>query len=697
MELAHVFTRRAPQYLLMGLVFLLWENTVGALLGDYRFEVRRTLWGVAFYAALFFAFGILSEILNGIYSRLHPQRRWFGQHLIWILTLLILFLWGPLSTRVLDRLPSLGFGIFQLQHLIWIGAVIAAGWIVNLRLGALAQSGRLREGFAFTVAFLGSILYLIISLKIGNRFFQYEIFSLSFLALQPVFLAGSLLLAGILIRAFTAPRALRRALVAAPLALSLAAAGAWQVLDRPPAGTPQAGRDVSSRPNVLILLYDALRADHVGALNPGTESLTPNLDALAQRSKTYSNCYSTSSWTFPAITSLLTSRDAGSLGLLQPRPIPDSLTTMAEVLRRHGYFTAALSANQYVVSQNHFDQGFTHFEYLLAKGPLQLFTPMTLYLISGPKVLVELTYQMGFWVTSVFAADHRAMTREGIKYLDAAGSQPFFLYLHYIEPHAPYASVPFHGKILDIEQLKTQDSFYHRHTKKVDYRSSRDKVGSFQHQRYTESVRSIDGAAGAMLQALQERNLDRNTIVFVLSDHGEEFMEHGGWGHINTLFQELVHIPLIVYVPPDLDLTLHDAPGGASIMDLGPTILDMVGIPETIPHADGLSLLRPRLEDRLPRMMTEGKSGLWCSVIKDSCKLIVRHPNRGEKLDTLLFDLRTDPEEYVNLYAERPALAGSLAVHLQGAMEGAMVPNDRQTRRLSPQEIQRLRALGYSN
>ncbi|HDH57336.1 MAG TPA: DUF229 domain-containing protein, partial [Bacteroidetes bacterium] len=279
-------------------------------------------------------------------------------------------------------------------------------------------------------------------------------------------------------------------------------------------------------------------------------------------------------------------------------------------------------------------------------------------------------------------------------------TKPFFLYAHFIEPHAPYRSAPFEDGILDLVQVKF--SYYspgYRAGKSsaVDYiNKNKTIIMEVQHARYMDGARTADRATARILQVIERLGLKQNTIIIIMSDHGEEFLEHGGQGHKSTLYQELVHIPLIVYIPPELHRELPDQPDGVSILDLAPTILDLAGIDSKIEDSDGWNLTEPYPYPNRPKqMMVEVMNNFWSAVVMGPYKLILIDQLENGKVDTLLFDLSKDRREIDNLYPARAGLTDSLAVYIQRQIDRKDWYSSPHPRELTLPEIERLRALGY--
>ena len=692
--------RQVRFYLFAGLIFLLWENLVNSILGNYHFELRRTLWGIVYYGLLFLCFGGLTEALNYFYSRIFRRHCWAGQKAVWFLTILLIFLWGDLFRQLLIQVFRIASAARSYElTLSWWPLTLAAASFANVILAKWSRSRQLSPTLipALSSAFA---LYLIISTKVVYAYFQADYFSAVSFLLQPLFALSAWAIFWILMKWSGSIRIYLGSLMVVPVLLTL-------VVVVVSSGGASTGKAASERrplspdkPNVILMVFDALRADHVGPSRSGA-SLTPTLDRLAALGRSYPVCRSFSSWTFPAVVSLLTSRLPNELGLIEPGILPAEIPTVAGVLHRHGYFSAGLSANDLVTARYGFDRSYDDFHFLRGRGSRQLFLPFDSFFPSL-KVMHELAYQFDFSSTDLLAADWRQMNGRAAQMMEKSAGRPLFLHMHYIEPHSPYWAVPFSGGLLDLDQLKLEFRLSFGHIRQSTMKALTEERGAAellatQHQRYEGGVRIVDQAVADLMQKLERLGMAENTIIIITADHGEEFMEHGHVGHKSSLFEELVRIPLIIYVPPSLRIRLPEPQTDASILDIAPTILQLAGVANELPECAGKSLLDTTFTGVRPSFLSvEVGQTLWRGVVFGSHKLIIRSREQGEA-DTLLYDLAADRREMKNLYPAEAALADSLASLFHAQLERPSGDFRQEPVKLTPQEIQRLRALGYTN
>jgi choline-sulfatase len=454
------------------------------------------------------------------------------------------------------------------------------------------------------------------------------------------------------------------------LSQSLAAASLL-LFSRAYAGTPPAPAPQTPRPNVIVVLMDALRADALGAYgNPRRPS--PNIDRWAASGNRWKTTVSQGAWTVPSVASLLTGLDPQAHRVLRyqvaQRVEMDTLSlrhdTLAEQFKAAGYVTGALLKSVVIDSSRGFSQGFDTFK------------------------VVEPQRDQA-WGESA-----RHLTDAALAFLDQqrGGSRPFFLYLHYMDVHSPYkAPEPWYSMYKGAYAGSFDGA--HLPIERAVKSATPPTPADWAHLRglYDAELAYFDSQIQRLFEALARSKLDANTIVVLTADHGEAFWEHKVVFHAN-LYQENVHIPMILRGPgikPGVMGRYTQA------IDLAPTLADLAGVPRAkdwmgASHAAALR----RGEDAAPqvvyteymhqRMVIDGASGM---------KLIV---NDGP---TKLFDLTRDPGETTNLASARPAEVTRLRALLDARVErGRALGRDappESTRTLTPEEVEMLRELGY--
>ncbi|MEK6715283.1 MAG: sulfatase [Candidatus Omnitrophota bacterium] len=268
--------------------------------------------------------------------------------------------------------------------------------------------------------------------------------------------------------------------------------------------------NLANKYNVILISIDTLRADHLSCY--GYERNTsPYIDEFSQRCALFTNAFSTSAWTVPAHASLFTGMYASRLGLVQsPRPgiLPEEIKTLAEILNQSGYNTAGFHGGGYVSANFGFNRGFSTYR---SKG-------------------------------SRFEDN----LRDCFGWLERHKKLPFFLFLHGFNCHVPFNP----PRKFDIYS-KGMRSTYNTNRKSIyAWEPLKNKEDlEFIIAKYDGEIKYTDFLIKKVVQKLEELHLIEKTIIIITSDHGEEFMEHGQLGHIRTLYEELIRIPLLVYIP----------------------------------------------------------------------------------------------------------------------------------------------------
>jgi arylsulfatase A-like enzyme len=322
--------------------------------------------------------------------------------------------------------------------------------------------------------------------------------------------------------------------------------------------------DAARRPNFVIILVDTLRADAFQFASGRVP--TPNADSLQRQSTWFTNAFSTSSWTIPALASLFVSQIASQHRVARwGSALGDEQDSVVEELQRAGYRTGGWSANVLLKDHAGFDQGFEEFEVLVdlegwGKINLELFPNVDASSINEHALA---------WLRKLRASDPRS---------------PFFVYLHYMEPHTPYRCPTAKQACQDgardlARRLVSRDWNF----------SKEDRV--MVHNLYGAEVRATDEALGSLLAALEEGGFRDDTWVFLIADHGEMLGEYGRFLHGESLYPDEIRIPLLVSGPSRAASVVHTP---VSLIDIAPTLLDLAGV-EAPPTFRGRSL-RPALE-----------------------------------------------------------------------------------------------------
>ncbi len=359
----------------------------------------------------------------------------------------------------------------------------------------------------------------------------------------------------------------------------------------PPDDRVAAWRADHPHPNVLLLFIDTLRADRLGTLGLHRD-LTPNLDALAAKSVVFDQARTTAPRTPHALMALLRGRFNGRILKDRNRIADPDQDTVVFGLRHSGYTTfARLVGGEW--PDFHLGGGWDHLE-----------MGGNVYKVTGPAV----TFTAKEWLATV--------------------PSPFFMMLHYADPHAPY-----------VEHAGNPS-------------------GPSMGERYDGEVAFTDAQMGVVMDDLAARGLLDSTIVAAFGDHGENLGDHGdaGGNHGVSLFEEVIRIPIILYVP---GATPSRVSVPVSIADLGPTLLDLAG-GQALDDPDGCSLAgyafarAPAPEYTISEFYDFGH--LLRAIVKGRYKLVVDVRHNA----WMLFDIVDDPEEHHDLADSRLDVAADL-------------------------------------
>jgi arylsulfatase A-like enzyme len=426
------------------------------------------------------------------------------------------------------------------------------------------------------------------------------------------------------------------------------------VVDR--AGGPTAGPPAGS-PNVLVITIDTWRDDHTG---PGGYPLetTPNLERfLAGNATRFTNAHSGATGTVPSIKSLFTGRPASTFGQGAPSAgLPGDAWTMAMAFHAAGYRTAGFSANG-LINPPDFGAGF---EASWACGGFSFLRSLwfTYEFLCGNSFWEGVHWAGALRVHKTPGGVVRLLGRRWLESRDT--ERPFFLYLHLLEPHWPYHD---YGHGLVSSETRPEDPLTSaRLLRLVDGRPENAALRDDPRLqelllRYDEGVREADEVLGVILDDLNVLGLRDSTMVIMLGDHGEELLEHDGFGHGHDVYEELAHVPLVFGWPTgerfaDMPRAV-EAP--VSLIDVFPTLEDYLGLPpgpEQPPDPPWGISLRPYLMGDAParaivaesfpsgRCRASYREGNWKVRLTFDREV---SPLRSE--DWCAFDLAADPHE----------------------------------------------------
>ena len=432
--------------------------------------------------------------------------------------------------------------------------------------------------------------------------------------------------------------------------------------------------------NVLLVTIDTLRADHLGSYGYA-RATSPHIDALGRTGTVFEQAYTFWPKTRGSFVMMMTGRRPSVNGYSKAHPeLLDFNATLASVLQDAGYATHAVVDNPNVAGQHGYAKGFSTYRQTWDE-----------------KGLVD---EM---------ARARAITAAGIALVRQPPklSKPWFLWLHYVNPHAPYTPpAPFSTRFLDADEARSPRlpvvQGFHGGIPKIWAQPGHDRLAYYVSQ-YDGEIAAVDEEIGQVMAALRETGQQERTVVVLTSDHGESLGEHGYYfDHGEDLFDPALKIPLLVVAPGGAAEKRSTA--FASTLDLVPTVLDAVKVSYP-PDLAGQSLLPEVTSGRLaPRDRLFAQNDRNLTATFDGSYKLVATPRDEGGASLALFDRKADPSETKDVAKARPEVLRTARRELETYQERS----DREwshTRTqvegrpgpvMSPEDCERLRALGYT-
>jgi arylsulfatase A-like enzyme len=459
---------------------------------------------------------------------------------------------------------------------------------------------------------------------------------------------------------------------------------------------------------VILIQGDTLRKDHLELYGYGRQT-GPTLKRMAEEGAFFDNAITQTSWTKAATPSVHTSLYPSTHGVHQiPDRLPASATTLAEVYRDAGYATVSFAAVAFTGAFTNLHQGFE----VLHEGESTAGR-------AGPRG----------------AKTAREYTDRLIEWLDTHRDVPSFVYLHFFDPHPPYEpNRPYDTMWADPkgrdEYLREQevlkkfvsDAFLAQRgmaTPDELVKAGLDPAWFLQYSKdwYDGSIRGMDDEIARLVEELRGLGLDQRSVIAFYADHGEEFHDHGRMWHGQSIYGELIRVPLILWGPGRIPKSGRiEEP--VSLIDVMPTLLDLSGL-RAPAAAQGQNLRplftggtggagaakegwkkRPVIAEKQPigREDFPNKSESY-AVMDGGWKLIQNVVRPPDKPEFELFDFYKDPLDQKNVAAEHPDVVARLTRALDGfrtmARAAKLKPDTESTKGLSKEQLEQLRSLGY--
>jgi choline-sulfatase len=428
--------------------------------------------------------------------------------------------------------------------------------------------------------------------------------------------------------------------------------------------------------NFVLVLIDTLRSDKLLAYNPNTRVRSPYLDLLSKESMVFERAMAPENWTKPSVASMLTGLYPATHKTKDDRAkLPRTARLASEHFKELGFTTAGFVANGYVSGKFGFQRGWDTWTNYVREGKP-----------NRAKFVVD----------------------DAVDWLDKTPKdKPFFLYVHTIDPHVPYIppkkywslydSGPYNGPVQPRATAKLLEAVKTGRTKL----NQRDKLRL--EALYDGEISYHDDQLVKLHDKLAALGLLENTLIIVTSDHGEELFDHGLVGHGHSLYEELLHVPLIVRLPGSVQTEPSSRSNSeVSLIDIMPTACEILGVecPSNIEGRSLIPLLNGNDFDRYPAASFSDFLDGQRTVRMGRYKLIYRGAS------TTLFDLKNDPGETADLSDDVPlaltALRDALGTHLGRFVNSRTTSSSKKQLRhkaektnLDPETTRQLKALGY--
>lgn len=463
------------------------------------------------------------------------------------------------------------------------------------------------------------------------------------------------------------------------------------------------GQAVLDKPNVILIVMDTARKDHLSCYGASRKT-TPNIDQFSKEGILFTRYISTAPWTIPSHASLFTGMFTSKHGARFTQgervfsPLPKECVTLAEVLQANGWKTIGISANTILSHKSNFDQGF---DFYYAK--LNDFRDFFWGSLCGI-VFKEIWNKWNFLrinVSRLSSDINRLVYRQ----LDQISAEPFFLFINYMEPHHGLKYLP--GKYNRLygndwgDWQKMYDSL------DIDEIVHKRKAVSEAEKQINDNwldnkMQFMDFHIGQLFKKLKELNFYDNSIIILLSDHGDLFGEHYSFGHSMELYHELIHVPLIIKYPTSLGRT-GICNTVVQNIDLMPQILTDLGLP--LPDGIQGQKFADINHEIISELFRRGDLTYNKPRYDRDLKAIYDFQNQqgyykyiqATNGDNELFDIKADSLELKNIISENPDLAQSLIDRLFEWRKAIrpVIDTSQVQQKIDQKTKERLKALGY--
>ena len=419
-------------------------------------------------------------------------------------------------------------------------------------------------------------------------------------------------------------------------------------------------------PNVLFIVVDTLRSDYTPFGHSKNSNMPQIKKKLMPDSYVFKNAFSNSPWTLPSVASLLTSQYPSRINIknLVSRLDKKNLT-IAEVLKDRGYSTVGVISHILLQTKYGVHQGFDIYNENNISSEFS-----NHYSISSPGI-----------------------TDDAIRFIRKHKRKKFFMLLHYFDPHYTYIN---HDSTYEyVGEFTSRNIAYLRNLIRESHYTPKDLA--YLKDSYTSEILFTDSYLGQVIDELKSTKLYDNTLIVLTSDHGEEFVEKGWWGHSTTVYNEQIKVPMLLKLPDSKsDLPLASQNSYVSNIDIVPTVLRILGISpifdfqgrDIFSEEEGSKVVYSEV---VQREYGEFKNGVC--VIQDGWKLVYNLVTKTYEL----YDLVEDRGEIRNVLGSNDDVERSLKMKLAKWLKiNRRAPKKTKEREaLTEDEKQKLKSLGY--
>jgi arylsulfatase A-like enzyme len=463
---------------------------------------------------------------------------------------------------------------------------------------------------------------------------------------------------------------------------------------------------------VILIQADTLRPDHLGFYGHKRDT-APFLARFASEGAIFESAYAQAGWTKVSTPSIMTSLYPTTHGVAKLADrLPAGATTIAEVYRAAGYSTLSLSSVMFTGQFTNLHQGFEELHELTSVADS-----------AGPYT----------------SKTSREYVDRAAEWLDRHKDEPFFIYLHVFDPHSPYEprrpyDVVWADQTKREEHIKQRDALrkvvtnQFMATRGMATREEMLKAGidpaaylAYDRDWYDSSIRGMDAELARLMERVRTAGLAEKTAVVFLSDHGEEFQEHGRMWHGQSAYGEMMRVPLVIrwpgqvgarrvndhvqlidVMPTLLDISRLTHPEGLQGQSLMPLLVPSSGgSPGTVAAANGGWRNRPVILEKRPDGNSEEFPNTIeaTAIIDGQWKLIHNKAGAPDRPEYELFEVANDPFDQKNVADQNPEIVKRLAKAIEGfrtmATAARLKPDAETTDKMSPEQLERLRSLGY--